>query len=425
MIVFKFGGGCIKDASAIERLKGILETYRTELVVVVSAMGKTTNALEEVVGAYYAGKPEAREWADKIFKQHYAVCKELFQDKNETEVFHKIGLLFDGLMHKLNQKPSADYNFEYDQIIAYGELLSSTIIAGYLRKSNLKVRWWDIRENLKTDENYREASVNWELSVKLIRSSIKFETGVSVFITQGFIGSNEQGFTTTLGREGSDYSAAILANILDAEKIMIWKDVHGVYNADPKFYNNVIKLDRLSYLDAIELAYYGTSIIHPRTIQPLQQKNIELNIKAFYHPEEPGTIIGFEHSPVSVPSYIFMKNQILLHIQPSDLSFVTEAHLHEIFKHFARHRVRINLMQHSAVSFKICVTNDQSRVPNLLKSLGEDYLLSFVANLELITIRNYDEPTKEKILNGRKPILEQRQDKIIQFLIRDEVESSD
>jgi aspartate kinase len=417
MIVFKFGGASIKDADAVKNLAKIIKSIKDRTIIVVSAMGKTTNAMEKVTEYYFNNNPEIQTALKKVISYHYLILNKLFPDKGNP-VFREIDIIFNKLKEKLSQEHSFQYNFEYDQIVPVGEILSTKIVDAYLKFAGINSVWLDIRKYLKTDNNFREANIDWKLSEKLVRNAFNFKDN-QVFVTQGFIASTTSNLSTTLGREGSDYTAAALTYMLDIENITIWKDVTGVRNADPKYFDNTVKLDKISYRDAIELAYYGTSVIHPKTIQPLQRKNIKLCIKSFYNPEEPGTIVGDDTYERLIPSFIFKMNQVLIQIYPRDFSFVSENNLKKIFGCFARYGLKINLMQNTAINFKVCVNNDQTRINPVIQDLKQDYDVSYESELELITIRYYDDKTIKRTMVNKELLLEQRSKETIQMVVRD------
>jgi aspartate kinase len=418
MQVFKFGGASVKDAKAVANLSGIVRNCSDKLVVVVSAMGKTTNALESVVEAYFIGDTvQAVAKLAEVRSYHLHIAEGLFN--GEAKGLHeKLANIFAGLEIHLKRKPSADYNREYDQIVCQGEILSTLIISYYLEQCGIRNKWLDARLILKTDGTFREGRIDWDISTTLVKDAIDFSTD-DVYITQGFIASTINNLPVTLGREGSDYTAAILAYILDAASVTVWKDVPGVLNADPKWFDNTVRLDKISFLDAIELAYYGTGVIHPKTIQPLKNKNIPLYVRSFLNPDEPGTIIGQNDYENLVPSFIFKMEQVLIHIHPADFSFIAEDNLERIFRCFAGNGLRINLMQNSAVCFDVCVNNDSSRLPLVIKELEKDFRVRVTTGLELVTIRYYDEKTIERVLVNKELLLTQRTKNTIQMVVKD------
>jgi len=419
MLVFKFGGASVKSAEAVRNIVDILRPYQEqEIVVVVSAMGKTTNALEQIIEHYANRKSEELKLEyQKLKEYHLEVLGGLFEDSSH-QAYTAVEKLFNDLGNRLDKDPTLNYDYDYDQLICYGELLSSTIIGYFLNSSELGTRWMDIRRSLKTSNNWREAKVDWELSSELVNEHFVFK-GERILITQGFLGSTINDQTTSLGREGSDYTAAILAYMLKAENVTIWKDVPGVLNADPKYFDDTILLEKLSYLDAIELAYFGTSVIHPKTIKPLQNKNINLHVKSFMNPDAPGTIVGNLSYDKLTPSFIFKMDQVLIRTSPLDFSFINENNLEEIFGIMSKHGMKINLMQNSAISFKMIVNNDKRKLLLVTDELEEKYKVAYQTGLELVTIRYFDQSTIDRVMINKELIMEQRGLQNIELLIRD------
>ncbi len=408
MKVFKFGGASLKDAAGVQNVASILQQFSQEqLVIVVSAMGKTTNALEEVVAAYVKQTGQAQELYEAFKEKHYAIMRDLFEPGDE--VFTVINDTFVEGEWMLEEKPSDNYDYIYDQIVCMGELVSSKIVAAYLNKVNLKTTWLDARDVVATDNTYREGWVIWEKTQANAQKIVPplFEQGNFV-ITQGFIGSTSENFTTTLGREGSDYSASIFSFCLNAESMSIWKDVAGVLNADPRLFENTIKLDRLSYREAIEMTYYGASVIHPKTIKPLQNKNIPLYVKSFLNPEAAGTEISSDLEETYPPIIVVEKNQALLHISTLDYSFVAEHHMSRLFGKAADLRIFVNMMQNTAISFTICVTNVPDRVEKFIKAVSDEFKVKTEEGLELITIRHYNQETIDNLKKGKMVLFEER-----------------
>jgi aspartate kinase len=418
MKVFKFGGASVKDANAVKNIAVILGNYKDDLMVVISAMGKTTNSFERVLNAWILGdKATTSSELHAIRDYHLQIAEALIPDKAHP-LFEELHNIFTGIDRKLKSNPTATFNQEYDQLVSQGEILSTVIVSNYLNHSGMINQWSDARQFLKTDSTFREGRVDWDITDKLIRSRFDFKH-IHIYLTQGFIGSTVNNLTTTLGREGSDYTAAILAYILSAESVTVWKDVPGVLNADPKWFDDTIRLEKISYLDAIELAYYGTSVIHPKTIQPLKNKDIPLYVKSFLHPEDPGTVIGKKDYDTLIPSFIFKMDQVLNHIHPADFSFIAEENLEKIFRCFAGYGLRINLMQNSAVSFDVCVNNDMSRIPLVLTDLEKEFRVTSTSGLEMITIRYYDDETIKRVLVNKDLLLMQKTKKTIQMVVRD------
>ncbi len=426
MKVYKFGGASVKDAAAVRNVAQIISNQQKgPLIIVLSAMGKTTNALEKLTETFFRGELSgANILLEEIKNFHLNIAKELFKDKNHI-IFSIIERTFYHLYYYIQETPGKNYNYEYDRIVSTGEIISTQIVSEYLNHINFPNRWFHARDLIITDTNYRDARVDWLKTEKAVTSKILpyFEkpnqTPNPVAITQGFLGGTTQGFITTLGREGSDYTAAILAYTLGAEEVIIWKDVSGLLNADPKILSNTVLLKNISYQEAIELAYYGATVIHPKTLKPLLKKNIPLKVKSFFNPEQEGSIINKEYlNDNSFPSYIFKTKQILLSIFPKDFSFIAEQNLSRIFAEFARSGVKINLMQNSALSFSVCFDEDKIKTPTLLKNLEKIYHVKYNTRAELITIRHYEKANLEEILQGKEILLEQKSRTTLQWVVR-------
>lgn len=418
MKVFKFGGASVKDAESVRNIASILKNYSDNLVVVISAMGKTTNALERVLHEYIGRDTEsALEELRSIREYHLKISGDLLQDKQHA-LFGELTHIFDGLEKKMEEAPKGSYNEEYDQLVSWGEIISTIIVSNYLNSSGTLNEWTDARQFLKTDGTFREARVDWDMTSRRISERFNFRH-TRLYITQGFIASTVNNLTTTLGREGSDYTAAILAYVLSADSVTVWKDVPGVLNADPKWFDETIRLEKISYVDAIELAYYGASVIHPKTIQPLKNKGIKLFVKSFLHPADPGTVIGENDYEKLIPSFIFKIDQVLIQVHPMDFSFVAEDNLEKIFRCFAMYGLKVNLMQNSAISFDVCVNNDKSRIPGVIAELEKEFRVSFTTGLELITIRYFDDATIARVLVNKDMLLSQRTKTTIQMVVKD------
>ncbi len=418
MLVFKFGGASVKSADAVKNIVNILGRYSEEIVIVVSAMGKTTNALERIIEHFVNGDETHLKQEYNLLKQyHMEIVDGLFEDKG-NKAFVDIEEVFEDLADRLDQEPTMNYDFDYDQIIGFGEILSTKTITHYLNKAGLKAKWIDVRKSLKTDNTFREGRIDWEISTGLVRKNFVFN-GENFLVTQGFLASNKNNHTVSLGREGSDYTAAILAHMLKADSVTIWKDVPGVLNADPKYFDDTILLDKLSYLDAIELAYYGTSVIHPKTIKPLQNKNINLYVKSFVEPDAPGTLVANLAYEKLVPSFIFKMDQVLIRISPHDFSFIAEDNLERIYGILHKFGLKINLQQTSAVSFQVIVNNDKRKVRQVVDELEEHFKVSYETGLELVTIRYFDDETIQRVMINKTLLLEQRGVQNIQLVVRD------
>lgn len=425
--VFKFGGASVNSPSGVRNVAEILKKFHDrKLVVVVSAMGKTTNALEELLKYYLTGDAVTMvETFTRIKNYHFDILEILFRKKDHP-VFGEMDSLFDqlrGTLRKghLYENKNKDYDFEYDRIVSYGELFSSTLVYHWLMKSGIEVALVDARELIITDHTYRDAQVNWEPTQTNIHKKVeKVFTDLlapgGIILTQGFIAGDPEGNTTTLGREGSDYSAAIFAYSLHSKEMVIWKDVPGVMNADPKWLKNTKKLDSLSYRETIELAYFGASVIHPKTIKPLENSDITLLVKSFRKPDLPGTVIrNMETWKISSPIFIRKRNQVLISISPRDFSFIVEENLSSIFNILARYHVKVNVMQNSAISFSVCVdeegfseTHRDNPLEKMISELGMDYSVLYNRDLELITIRHYNQRAINMATKNKKVLLEQR-----------------
>jgi len=412
--VFKFGGASIKDVENIKNVGKILQTYASEeLVIVFSAMGKVTNMLEQVVETYVQNSAEATQALQKVKDYHENIIKDLFA--KEHSIFNEVNNLFVEIEWVLEDEPNQDYAYDYDQIVSIGEFLSTRIMSAYLSEIGFENTWLDARDLIRTDNSYRNAKVDWETTTSFIKNTIKAKHS----ITQGFIGCTSENFTSTLGREGSDFSAAILAYCLDAKEVVIWKDVPGMMNADPKQFKDAKLLSKVSFDEAIELAFFGAKVIHPKTIQPLKKKNISLQIKSFLNPEKQGSLIKNEvKNPVEIPSFIIKENQILISISDENLAFIVETHMSQIFAILAKHRVGVNLMQNSAVSFSICVDNDLHKIPQLIKDLKVFFKVLCNENLSLFTIRHYTDESIQLFLHDKEVVLEQKSSDTMQFIAR-------
>lgn len=416
MRVFKFGGASVNSAQAVVNMASIVKSYYGDpLVVVVSAMGKSTNKLETLVPGV---KPaiEQKFILQELKAYHQEIVLDLIPDATDP-IYVRLDELFSQLEQRIAQRPT-DYNFDYDQVVSFGEIISTTIISHYLNHIGLNNQWVDVRELIATDTNYREGHVDWQKTQENISAHLSTSTA-RLIITQGFIAGTPYGTTTTLGREGSDYSASILSYCLDAESMTIWKDVPGFLNADPKFFKNTVKIQQIPYNEAIELAYYGASVIHPKTVKPIQNKNIELHIKSFITPASEGSIIGPCKSIVpQTPLYIFKNNQVLLSIMPKDFSFIAEDNLQIIFGYFAQLGIKVNLMQNSALSFSVCIDNNPVLLPMLRKLLQANFKVRYNEGLQLITIRYYTQQIIDSIVAGRKILLEQRSRSTEQIIVK-------
>lgn len=415
MQIFKFGGASVKDAAGVRNVAKILEKvgYAHSLIV-ISAMGKTTNALEVVVNNYFKAPAQLPESLQTIKDFHYQIIRELFSDENHP-VYWKVDGLFAELSSFLERNKSPKHSFVYDQVIGFGELLSTTIISQYLNDNGIKNNWIDVRNLIKTDSNYRDAGIDWEETQTNISNNINKSL---LNITQGFLGSDANFFTTTLGREGSDYTAAIFAYCLNAKSVTIWKDVPGVLNADPRYFQHTQLLRKIPYQEAIELAFYGASVIHPKTLQPLQQKEIPLYVRSFVNPTEEGSAVcNVASLEPKVPCFILKKDQILLSLSSRDFSFIMEESISYIFKSLHKAQMKVSVIQNSAISFSVCVENKFDTLPELLEKLEERFKVSVTEGVTLYTIRHATEAAINEVAAGKNVLLKQVSSDTVQMII--------
>lgn len=417
--VFKFGGASLKDAPAIVNVGEILKNHASEtILIVVSAMGKMTNALEKLVDAHAQQDGTATELWEAIKQAHYQVLHDLLKDQTH-EAFVSLNDAFVEVEWILEEEPYENYDYLYDQIVPIGEIAASIITAAYLNHIGLTTQWTDARDVILTDDIFREGWVQWE------ETQARFEMNVApmlaqggFILTQGFIASTTENFSITLGREGSDYTAAIFSFCMDAESMTIWKDVPGVLTADPRVFNDVLKLDRLSYREAIEMTYYGAKVIHPKTIKPLQNKNIPLYVKSFIDPEGSGTLISSEVADNYPPMVALEDDQALLQISTKDFSFVAEHHLSDLMQKIATLRLQVNLMQNTAISFNVCVNDTDDKVNQFVEDIKEAFNVSIERNLELITIRHYNQATLESLRGDKLILMEERIKGTVQMVVK-------
>ncbi|MCD4794935.1 MAG: aspartate kinase [Bacteroidales bacterium] len=423
MKVFKFGGGILRTQKDTDQLLKILENYKNDkLIIVVSAFNKITSKFETLLNKYFENKQLDLTVCNEIKDYHFNMTKSLFEKNDKTEINRKINILFDEIYKIFQNGLSSYYHYEYDKIVSYGELLSSTIIFELLKINGFNCIFEDIRNIIITDSEYTEAKVNWKLSVENIKNKCS-GNDFTFCLTQGFIAADENGNTTTLGREGSDFSASVLAYALDAEEVIFWKEVAGIYNADPTQTSDYQLLPKLSYKESVEQAFYGAKILHPKTIKPLQNKSIPIKVKSFYKPAENGTDI-IDISDMSpdlypdVPIYIVKDNQILISLSTLDFSFISENNLGKIFTLLSKYRIKANLIQSSAISFSICITNNKFKIPNLIKELKENFSVLYNDDLSLITIRHYNDEAVRKMTLGKNILLRQNSRHTSRFVIK-------
>ena len=406
----------MKDAEGVQNVLKVLEaTGHENTLLVVSAMGKTTNAMEAVVNAYFEDKAALPSAIQEIVQFHHAILTDLFPN-DKHPIFGTIRSLIEEVQGFLAWNKSPKYNFVYDQVVGYGEMISTKIISAYFNEVGIENNWLDVRDFIKTDNSYRDVSVNWEKTQQRIGNGIDRS---KLNVTQGFLGSDDNNFTTTLGREGSDYTAAIFAYCLNASSVTIWKDVPGVLNADPRYFEETRLLHKISYREAIELAFYGASVIHPKTLQPLQRKEIALHVKSFLNPKDPGTTVGkgIGIEP-HVPCFIVKKNQVLMKLSSLDFSFIVENSISELFMLFHDHKMKVDLIQNSAISFSVCVDNRFGRLEELLDLLKSRFKLVCHEGVSLYTIRHFNEEAVATLQNGREVLLEQRSHETLQLVVK-------
>ncbi len=416
MKIFKFGGASVKDAAGVQNLVKVLkEVGHDNTLLVVSAMGKTTNAMEKVVDCYFDGKNGLDAAIQEVITYHNDILVDLF-NTDKHPVFGKVKVLFDEVQGFLAWNKSPNYNFVYDQVVGYGELVSTTILSVYLNEVGVKNSWLDVREFIKTSDNYRDALIDWE------KTQARISEGVDkskFYITQGFLGSDDNNFTTTLGREGSDYTAAIFAYCLNAKSVTIWKDVPGVLNADPRYFEDALLLNQISYREAIELAFYGASVIHPKTLQPLQRKEIPLLVKSFIDPNGNGTIVGKGTTlEPHVPCYIMKKDQVLMRLSSLDFSFIVEDNISALFKMLHDHKMKVSMIQNSAISFSVCIDNKFGRLEELLNLLKARFKVVCHEGVSLYTVRHFNSDALKTLQNGKEVLLEQRANETVQLVVK-------
>ncbi len=417
MKIFKFGGASIKDADGIKNVCDLLEKVGyADVLLVVSAMGKTTNALEIVLQHYFEKSAALKSAIQDVRKYHNQILLDLFDDEKHA-VYAQVNSHFSDLDAFIKSNKSPNYSFVYDQIVSFGELISSTILSQYLDFRGLNPNWIDVRTFIKTDDTYRDSNVDWTATQKNISTKIKRK---SLNVTQGFLGSDENNFTTTLGREGSDYSAAIFAYCLNAESVTIWKDVPGVMNADPRLFENATLLRRISYREAIELAFYGATVIHPKTLQPLQRKEIPLYVKSFISPLLPGTCVskGTDLEPL-LPCYIVKKNQLLISLSSIDFSFIMEENISEIFALLHQFKMKVHLIQNTAISFSVCVFDKFGNFEKMKSMLSKKFSVSYNENVSLYTIRHFDEKAATNIEKDKVVLLKQLSRETMQIITKE------
>jgi len=422
--VFKFGGSSIKDVSRIKNIKEIIKGHRQDkLVIVISAMGKTTNALEQVYHSYLINEEQGLKELDKLMEEHLVVAEGLDLDRSKLEK-----KMTKYIIENLSQAAAVeDKDAIYDQIISLGELFSTTLVKAYLDAKDLQVKWLDVRAVIRTDENHREGKVDLTNSSNRIKKKLKkYFTEADVVVTQGFLGKTESGMTTTLGREGSDYTAAIFAYALDVDELTIWKDVPGILTADPRRFNNVELLENLSYKEAIEMTYYGAKVIHPKTIQPIQKKNIQLKVRSFLDTDNQGTLISDKGRLNYPPIVVIQDEVILLQIATKDFSFIAEDHMRIIFDQLAKHKVKTSVMKNSAISFTLCINHlSTEKLEAFLASLGQELSVEVLTDLQLITVRHFQESLVQSLTDNKVVLFEESAKDTIQLVVKPALQLSE
>ncbi|HAV28383.1 MAG TPA: aspartate kinase [Saprospirales bacterium] len=419
--VWKFGGASISNPDLVENVGSIVKNYlKTNAVIVTSAKGKTTNALETLVKAYMSESDEANKILEEIKQDHFQYAQALCGVGHP--ILNELNDLFVEIEWILEDPVIDPYDYVYDQIVSIGELASTKVVSQYFVDQGIKANWLDIRDVILTDNRHREARVDWEITQKRSNKIKTLLESYDVIVTQGYIASSSENFTTTLGREGSDYTAAILSYCLDADSMHIWKDVPGILTGDPRLFKEVMKIDRLSYKEAVEMTYYGAKVIHEKTIKPLQNKNIPLFVRPFYTPEKDGTLISAE-DPIGYPPVIVVNaDQVLLHISTNDFSFVGEHHLGDLFTLFAKHRIRVNMMRNTAISFTVCTNNRPGRIKAFEAELGDQYTLQKDSDLKLMTIRHYTEDVVNSFTKGKLVLFQERLKNTVHIVVKELVE---
>jgi aspartate kinase len=419
MKIFKFGGASIKDADGVKNVSDVLKiTNEKNLVIVVSAMGKTTNLLEKVVAEYLNdNRNKCKEFVSEFKEYHLEILEGLFENRNHP-VYENVSKLFGKMASFLDVNKSKNHAFLYDQVVSFGELVSSTIVSAYLSEIGLKNEFLDVRKCIKTDANYRDANVDWEATQKKIQKKVSAN---GITITQGFLGSETtNNFTTTLGREGSDYTAAIFAYCLNAESVTIWKDVPGVLNADPRYFTQTMLLNHISYREAIELAFYGASVIHPKTLQPLQRKEIPLFVKSFLNPTAPGTCVGKGVTlDPQTSCFILKKDLVLISLSSLDFSFMMEDNIGDVFKWLHKHKMKVEMIQNSAISFSVCVNDKFNNLEALLAKLREKFSVKWNENVTLYTIRHFNTAEIKALAENKNVLLKQESKETVQLVIKE------
>lgn len=420
MRVFKFGGASIKDANSIKNVASIVRCYEgDQLTIIISASGKTTNAMELVLAAYWKQlAAEMKDCLDKVKKHHKQIMDDLFESEQHA-IYNEIHDVFVDLEWLLEETPQDEFDYLYDQIVSVGELLSTKIVSAYFNEIGLVTTWLDVRDCIRTDNTYRDANICWEETGTMIQDKVPNLLKKGLVVTQGFLGGTTENFTTTLGREGSDFTAAIFSYCLEVKDMSIWKDVPGVLTADPRLFDNPLLIEQLSYAEAIEMTYYGAQVIHPKTIRPLQNKKISLYVKSFVNPEGKGTAIGAFEIGTYPPMIMVKQQQALLRMVSKDFFFVDEAKFSKLFEALAKHRIKVNMTQNTALAFSVCVNDVPDKIEGLIADLDANYEVEKIENLKLVTIRHSSVELFEQIIHKRKIFLEEKIGSNIQLVMNE------
>ena len=430
MKVFKFGGASVNSVERIRNLAGIVQLYEKEpLVIIISAMGKTTNGLEKVVESFYAGNKEEALQLFEVVKQYHINISKYLLVTHFNKCLSQLTDFFTEVEWLLHDKPVREFDYYYDQVVCVGELLSTAIISHYLNESGISNEWLDVRDLIRTDNTFRDAGIDWVVTEERVKEKMldgrwqitnagshNYQLSSNIFITQGFIGATDDNESTTLGREGSDYTAAIFANLLNAESLSIWKDVEGVMNADPKLFPDAQLISELNFTEVIEMAYYGAQVIHPKTIKPLQNKGIPLHVKCFLDPSLPGTVIHKKNIKHLPPIIVIKQNQALLHLKSQDFSFVGEEPMSKLYQLFGKIKLRPNLIQTGAIGVQVCLDLHQDKIEQLASEAASLFDVQVEKELSLLTIRHYNVEIFEKLTQGKNIVLTQRTKETIQVL---------
>ncbi len=417
MKVFKFGGASVNNVERIQNLASIVKMHQeSPLVIIISAMGKTTNALEKVADSFFEGNTEEALHLFHAVKQNHITTSKYLLVTRFNDCLSQLTDFFTEIEWLLHDKPVREYDYYYDQIVCIGELLSTCIISHYLNESGISNQWLDVRDLIRTDNNFRDAGIDWEITSERIQTVISANSTPTIFLTQGFIGCTDDNESTTLGREGSDYSAAIFANILNAEDLTIWKDVEGVMSADPKLFPDASLIGELSFTEVIEMAFYGAQVIHPKTIKPLQNKQIPLWVKCFLNPSLPGTLIHQQNGKNLPPIIVVKKNQVILHLNSLDFSFVGEEPMSKLYRIFAKLKISPNLIQTGAINVQVCMDYKPEKLEMLATETADAFDMQVEKDLSLLTIRHYKADIVEKLTAGKNILLTQRTKETIQLL---------